>query len=56
MASAVYRTLRKMGHIVFIPPKVGILEAWYITRGGLYKHPHQKRVTEKILEDVKNKN
>lgn len=50
------RTLRKIGHNVFIPPEIGLQKSWYISGQGLWTSRHQRELTDRILSDVRLKN
>lgn len=47
------RTLHKMGHKIFTPENVGLLDTWKILAQGFSDRCHMERTTENILKDVK---
>lgn len=46
------RTLRTMGHRVFVPPPIGLRSSWARLHAGLWREPDAQTITGRILEDV----
>jgi len=50
------KTLRKIGHKVFTPVEIGLLESWHILNDRSWTKHNQWQLTERILDDVKKRN